>query len=88
MFLFSCCRIVNGSWSDWSSWGSCSLTCGKGIKKRSRTCTNPPPANGGLDCVGPAEQTSECNDRDCPGNILSLADKRVHFRYTIDSKVI
>ncbi|XP_078377620.1 SCO-spondin-like [Oculina patagonica] len=58
---------VNGSWSEWSDWGSCSLTCGEGgVKKRSRTCTNPPPTNGGLDCVGPTEETSECNVRACP----------------------
>ena len=62
---------MNGSWSEWSDWASCSLTCGDGgIKKRLRTCTNPPPANGGLACEGPGEETEPCNAGECPGKIL------------------
>ena len=70
-FLFPYSLTVNGSWSEWGDWSSCSLTCGEGgIKKRTRTCTNPPPANGGLDCAGSAEETSECNVRACPGKLF------------------
>lgn len=59
---------VNGSWTEWSDWGSCSLTCGDGgIKKRIRTCTNPPPANGGLECEGAGEETEACKAGECPG---------------------
>ncbi|CAH3124523.1 unnamed protein product [Pocillopora meandrina] len=58
---------VNGSWTEWSDWGSCSLTCGDGgIKKRIRTCTNPPPANGGLECEGAGEETEACKAGECP----------------------
>lgn len=39
---------VNGGWSDWSN-------CFDGAQ--SRTCTNPPPSNGGKDCVGDAAQS-------------------------------
>ena len=32
-----------------------------------RTCTNPPPYNGGKDCseLGPAEKTLACNEQEC-----------------------
>ena len=43
---------VNGNWSPWSTWSSCSATCGGGKRTRTRTCTNPAPANGGKDCEG------------------------------------
>ena len=63
---------VNGSWSEWDDWGSCSVTCGGGNRTRLRTCTNPPPANGGLDCKGPSEETGNCNANPCPGKIVFL----------------
>ena len=39
------------------------------MKTRNRTCTNPPPANGGEDCsvLGPDTSTMECNTQECPG---------------------
>ena len=34
---------------------------------RTRTCTNPPPSNGGNPCAGPASETAECDKGVCPG---------------------
>ncbi|XP_078346362.1 uncharacterized protein LOC144631716 isoform X2 [Oculina patagonica] len=61
---------VNGGYSDWGAYGRCSKTCGGGVKRRSRTCTNPPPGNGGEDCsaLGPDTSTRSCNTDDCPVN--------------------
>ncbi|XP_078591867.1 SCO-spondin-like [Branchiostoma floridae x Branchiostoma japonicum] len=56
---------VAGSWSEWSSWGSCSATCGGGSRQRLRTCTNPAPLHGGTDCQGVSTQTQECNLQEC-----------------------
>ncbi|XP_066276185.1 cartilage intermediate layer protein 1-like isoform X2 [Branchiostoma lanceolatum] len=57
---------VDGSWVTWGSWASCDVTCGGGVKTRTRTCTNPEPSGGGADCVGDTEQTRDCNDFPCP----------------------
>ena len=63
--------IVNGNYSDWGPYGECSKSCGGGLKMRNRTCTNPPPANGGEDCsvLGPDTSTMKCNIQECPGKM-------------------
>ena len=54
----------SGGYTKWSKWTKCSQMCGKGIKKRSRSCTQPRPANGGMDCrrLGPKVQTKSCQN--------------------------
>ena len=38
---------IHGGWSHWSEWTDCL----RGYKNRTRTCSNPAPANGGLPCT-------------------------------------
>ena len=54
---------VDGQWTEWTD---CPVRCGGGIQ--TRTCTNPPPANGGANCSGDASQA--CNTQTCsvPGD--------------------
>ncbi|XP_060746741.1 unc-5 netrin receptor Da isoform X2 [Tachysurus vachellii] len=52
---------VNGGWSSWSDWSDCSVPCGRGFIKRTRTCTNPAPLNGGAFCEGISTQKSRCS---------------------------
>jgi len=59
---------VNGTWGEWSKYGACSNTCDGGQKKRSRSCDNPAPANGGKDCPGKGEMSTDCNTQPCPVN--------------------
>ncbi|MBI4035993.1 hypothetical protein HY383_03510 [Candidatus Daviesbacteria bacterium] len=61
---------VNGGWSAWSSWSVCSVSCGSGNQTRSRTCTNPTPANGGTDCSGDSSQNQSCNSRPCASSVV------------------
>ena len=56
---FSC--AIDGGWSDWSKWGFCIGTCGWGVQYRSRSCTNPAPQYGGVDCQGKLEESRKCN---------------------------
>ncbi|XP_024141209.1 A disintegrin and metalloproteinase with thrombospondin motifs 14 isoform X2 [Oryzias melastigma] len=58
----------DGSWSSWSKFGSCSRTCGGGIRSRSRQCNNPPPAYGGRDCPGSSFDYQMCNTEECAGS--------------------
>lgn len=64
-FLWSI--LVDGNFTEWGAWGACSQTCGNGTQIRLRNCTNPPPAHGGLDCVGERNQSQECYTGPCPG---------------------
>ena len=58
---------VDGGWSDWGSYGSCTVTCGNGTSTRSRTCTNPAPSAGGRTCQGTNTDSQTCTLYTCPG---------------------
>nr|XP_022332685.1 coadhesin-like isoform X2 [Crassostrea virginica] len=57
---------VNGQWSGWSGFSLCSTTCGPGAQIRKRTCTQPPPSNGGSSCVGDEIESVQCQINPCP----------------------
>ncbi|XP_006558295.2 netrin receptor UNC5C isoform X7 [Apis mellifera] len=60
---------VKGGWSAWSAWSECHSRCAKGGQKRTRTCTNPAPMNGGQTCMGPSTQKMDCNIA-CPAGTM------------------
>ena len=59
---------MNGNFSEWSEFSACSVTCGNGTTKRTRTCTSPPPKNRGKNCstLGASEETKPCFLKNCP----------------------
>lgn len=72
---------VNGGWSQWSAWIDCRCpgdTLAKG-QKRTRTCTNPPPSNGGLPCQGTSvHRTKDCTP--CPPGMFGTSQLfELHF---------
>uniref|UniRef100_A0A671TS65 ADAM metallopeptidase with thrombospondin type 1 motif, 2a n=1 Tax=Sparus aurata TaxID=8175 RepID=A0A671TS65_SPAAU len=56
----------DGSWGTWSPYGSCSRTCGGGVRFRARHCDNPAPANGGRTCFGNSYEFQLCSKEECP----------------------
>ncbi|ELK05197.1 SCO-spondin [Pteropus alecto] len=57
-----------GGWSRWSPWSWCDRSCGGGRSLRSRSCSSPPPKNGGAPCAGERHQARLCNPMPCvPG---------------------
>lgn len=65
---------VDGNWGPWSSFTSCSKTCGDGTNSKYRLCDNPAPSNGGAECSGDKIVVSTCNEQDCDGNDARGAD--------------
>ena len=64
---------VDGGWSLWSPWSSCSKTCGShgNMVHRTRQCTNPLPAHGGRICDGLRLDMKPCPTYHCcPGSIV------------------
>ncbi|XP_046559766.1 uncharacterized protein LOC124268788 [Haliotis rubra] len=65
---------VDGAWTIWGAWEElCLSSCGvsvRGIRSRSRACTNPSPRNNGQLCYGENFQTKQviCDVPRCPVN--------------------
>ncbi|XP_058524820.1 A disintegrin and metalloproteinase with thrombospondin motifs 2 isoform X3 [Ochotona princeps] len=66
----------DGNWGAWTPFGSCSRTCGTGVKFRTRQCDNPPPANGGRTCSGLAYDFQLCNPQDCPDTLADFREEQ------------
>ncbi|KAE9553447.1 hypothetical protein FO519_003319, partial [Halicephalobus sp. NKZ332] len=61
---------IDGNWANWGSWTTCSSSCGDGVQKRVRTCTEPPPNEKGKFCEGQSVETKSC----FPGNCTIESD--------------
>ena len=56
---------------DWSAWGHCNVTCGGGIKSKTREVIREA-KHAGASCPA-LEETDECNTEECPGIVSILA---------------
>ena len=75
----------NGNWGLWSSWSSCSRSCGHGTQTRSRLCNNPPPANDGADCLGSGLEKQNCNSFEC--NFLFYVQSNFSFFFHLSGPI-
>ncbi|XP_069562091.1 A disintegrin and metalloproteinase with thrombospondin motifs 3 [Brachyistius frenatus] len=70
----------DGAWSSWSKYGSCSRSCGTGVRFRTRQCNNPAPSNGGQDCPGVNYEYQLCNTDDCPKHFEDFRAQQCQLR--------
>ena len=59
-----CSLWFTAAWGDWSTWGSCSTTCGNGTKIRTQECLSNDFTNASCDGKQPKEEQS-CSDGQC-----------------------
>ncbi|XP_072012833.1 A disintegrin and metalloproteinase with thrombospondin motifs 8 [Engystomops pustulosus] len=65
---------VDGNWGIWSSWGTCSRSCGGGIRFSYRECNDPQPSNRGKYCQGLRAKYESCSTQECPPGEKSFRD--------------
>ncbi|XP_052787344.1 coadhesin-like [Mya arenaria] len=58
--------VVDGNWSSWTTWSTCSVSCDLGTITRTRSCSQPAPSIGGRACIGDTTETHECTNGPCP----------------------
>uniref|UniRef100_A0A3B3ZM05 Peptidase M12B domain-containing protein n=1 Tax=Periophthalmus magnuspinnatus TaxID=409849 RepID=A0A3B3ZM05_9GOBI len=71
---------VDGGWSSWSEWSSCTRTCGSGVQSAHRDCTSPLPKHRGKYCLGERRRYRLCNPTPCVEETPSFRDLQCsHF---------
>uniref|UniRef100_A0A673BXM7 ADAM metallopeptidase with thrombospondin type 1 motif, 3 n=1 Tax=Sphaeramia orbicularis TaxID=375764 RepID=A0A673BXM7_9TELE len=70
----------DGAWGSWSKYGSCSRSCGTGVRFRMRQCNNPAPSNSGQDCPGVNYEYQLCNTDDCPKHFEDFRAQQCQLR--------
>ncbi|XP_068167251.1 A disintegrin and metalloproteinase with thrombospondin motifs 3 isoform X2 [Antennarius striatus] len=70
----------DGAWGSWSKYGSCSRSCGTGVRFRTRQCNSPAPINGGQDCPGVNYEYQLCNTDDCPKHFEDFRAQQCQLR--------
>ncbi|XP_033625467.1 A disintegrin and metalloproteinase with thrombospondin motifs 16-like [Asterias rubens] len=67
---------IDGSWSQYADYSSCSRTCGGGIQYKQRACDNPAPEHGGKYCEGSSHIYRMCNIQECSTDAVDFRAKQ------------
>ncbi|XP_059172831.1 uncharacterized protein LOC131953601 [Physella acuta] len=57
-------------WQDWGNWGPCSVSCGKGVRARSRVCMS---GDKDVSCAGESSKLEKCEIPICEGPVEVIA---------------
>ncbi|NWY19357.1 ATL2 protein, partial [Aphelocoma coerulescens] len=67
-------------WGEWSSWSTCSRSCGGGVMSRERHCLQQrlqmPQGTNSTMCVGQAKRYQLCQQKPCPANTASFKQQQ------------
>ncbi|NXU57766.1 ATL2 protein, partial [Turnix velox] len=67
-------------WGEWSSWSTCSRSCGGGVMSRERHCLQQklqmPQGTNTTMCVGQAKHYQLCQQQPCPANTASFKQQQ------------
>ncbi|OXB61187.1 hypothetical protein ASZ78_007173 [Callipepla squamata] len=67
-------------WGEWSSWSTCSRSCGGGVMSRERHCLRQrlqmPQGTNSTVCVGQAKHYQLCQQQPCPANTASFKQQQ------------
>ncbi|NWR56254.1 ATL2 protein, partial [Bucorvus abyssinicus] len=67
-------------WGEWSSWSTCSRSCGGGVMSRERHCLRQrlqmPQGTNSTMCVGQAKHYQLCQQQLCPANTASFKQQQ------------
>ena len=69
--FFLCLVRVDCKLSEWTEWGECSVSCGGGIKTRTKTVLIDAKF-GGDECPKDREQIEQCNSQCCVPGMICL----------------
>ena len=64
-------KPTNCVWSGWSTYSSCSLSCGGGLQFANRTVAQQA-TNGGKECSGEAKKSQKCGESECPFRLVTI----------------
>ena len=79
----SCNEKPCPEWTPWSPWSSCSLTCGGGLRGRSRECREGSQKYPDDACPGNAAEEEGCNEEKCPGKPHRCLNTLTDFSHPI-----
>ena len=79
--------IAVAFYTQWSAWGTCDSSCGDGLQKRTRNCTDVMGADRGQDCGVDVEEQKACVGLPkCVGKLFSVVFNAIRHHNLICEK--